>query len=370
MDLFESAKQPLIALPAQPSIDAIASAIALAHVADRLEKTIVIISPHFEPPAPLAFLKGVANISPSVSSLKRFRISINTEHTHLADFYYTIGEKILDIFLTPSDGSWSENDVLIHGETWQHDLAIVIDSKELDTLGDTFEQHAEFFYQTPVVNIDHHLDNGNFGQVNLIDPKASSASEIIYESLSASHPHFIDDQVATALLTGIIAKTQSFRLAAAPKTLQTASALIEYGADRATIVRHLYQQKTLATLRLWGRVLARLQSDPTIKLVWSLIPRSDFEKSGGSPADLPLIIDEMIASSPQAGIVALLYENENSRVEAHIRLLRNHFNLMEILEAFAPSGNTQDVTLTLPEHTTLEQSEQLIVKRIQDYIKR
>lgn len=368
IERFTESNEPLVTLTSNPSVDAVTSALSLAAIAAKLEKRANIISVGFAPNKEISFIKELNNIQATSEHLRKFLITVNTEHAALANLSYEVKDKKVEIYLTPKKGFWQPEDVRMGHGGWKNDLAIVLDARDLESLGELFEHHAEFFYNTPIINIDHHPDNENFGQINLVDIKATSICEILFNFINEWNRELIDEDMATLLLTGIVSKTQSFKKASTPQTLSIASQLIALGADRSTIVNNLYQQKPLTLLKLWGRVLARLKNDPNLNLVWSIIPRADFEKSGGAPQDIPSIIDELIANSPQAGIVIIIYETPEGKIEGIARLLHNHHNMIEALAMYSPDGDAESITFALPTETRLAQVEELVIKRVRDYI--
>ncbi len=368
IELFSHSNRPLIALPENPSPDDVAGACALASIAARKGKPVDIIAIGYRPSDRLSFLPFLSHIHTTADNLRQFCITVNTERVQVTNIQWREGEGTFTIYLTPQGGFWQPEDVHIKRSGWIHDLCIVLDSKDLESLGPLFDHHAEFFHHTPIVNIDHHPENEHFGQVNIVNIKATSLCEVLYEVIQEWDPDALGRELATCLLTGIIAKTQSFRRATTPHTLSLSAELIQKGADRSTIVQYLYQQKSLSTLKLWGRVLARMQYDESTKLVWSILPFSDFKKSHGNPAELPSLIDELIANSPQAGTVAIVWEDDRGIVHARVRLLANHHNLLEVLEMFQPKGTREEVELELPQDIAIAQAQDTIITPLQRYL--
>jgi phosphoesterase RecJ-like protein len=112
----------------------------------------------------------------------------------------------------------------------------------------------------PLINIDRRRHNAGYGTINIVDEQASSISELVHKVLHAIDHRLIDTEIATALLTGMIIATNSFRAHnVRPETLALASQLIETGAQREKIIHHLYRSRSLSTLRLWGVALTRLK---------------------------------------------------------------------------------------------------------------
>ena len=88
------------------------------------------------------------------------------------------------------------------------DLVISLDCSDLERLGHFTQMQA--FESAPLLNIDHHLTNLGFGDVNLVDARASSAAEVVLGLLEyMAIP--IDTELATCLLTGIVTDTRGFR---------------------------------------------------------------------------------------------------------------------------------------------------------------
>lgn len=368
-EIISGSSRTLIAVPESTSIDRVVSALALGAALTKQDKHVTIVAPNFESSNKLSFLQNISHLQTEPTSLRSFCIEVDLSRSPVDTVDYQIQGNTLKIELTPTGNtSWTPEDVRTTRGAWTHDACIVIGSPDLEHLGELFAGNAEFFYQTPLVNIDYHAENENFGQLNMVNIKASSAGELIFDLLSAWNHTLIDEHVATLLLTGIIEQTQSFKFTTTPQTLGTASQLIALGGDRKTIVNNLYQQKSLATLKLWGRALARLRSNNEYKFVYSLIPHTDFEKSGATPANLHGIIDEIIANSPEAGIVAILYENHDKTIHGIAKLLHNHYDLLRALELYQPKGSTNRVTFTLPSGTSLGQAENLIATLIQNHI--
>ena len=114
------------------------------------------------------------------------------------------------------------------------------------------------------------------------------------------------------------------------------------GARREEIINHFYRSRPLATLKLWGRVLARLKSDLDHKLVWSVLTRADFEKTGTTAKDIFEVVDELIVNIPQAKIIVLLYESGNGakKTEA-LAYSTTALDSLDLLKAYQPQGGKQ-----------------------------
>ncbi|MBT3210535.1 MAG: hypothetical protein HN345_00830, partial [Planctomycetaceae bacterium] len=231
----------------------------------------------------------------------------------------------LHIHLLPKTGAWEEKHVATSTDSYRYDLIIGIGAADYESFGTTFKRYGDFFFETPLINIDHSPDNEHFGSINVVDMNAVSSTEVCHDLLKRLDASFIDEEIATMILTGMIHKTRSFKSPnVSPKTLKTASNLIAQGARRDEIVQQLYKTRTVETLRLWGRALARLKSDKKHGLVSTMLTRQDFVHAGTDEGALETIIEELITSTPEAQIAAIFYEDTDHQIRVILHAERPH----------------------------------------------
>lgn len=135
------------------------------------------------------------------------------------------------------------------------EVVFVLDAGQWDRI----ENVAEFIPPLSlVVNLDHHESNPGFGSLALVEPEASSACELLYDLFVRLGRRPTRDQ-AVALYTGILTDTGGFRHpSTSPKTLTTAAALVEAGADPTWIWEQVWGQLKPERLLLLGEVLSSL----------------------------------------------------------------------------------------------------------------
>ena len=326
-------------LPA--GVDAVASSLALRYALAKLQKPAEIAADGFAPHAHINFLDTEIQIQSAAPALRRLTISVDLTRGKVSDLSYDIKDGKLKIFLTPDNGMLSPQDISSENSDFKHDLIITVDSHNLNSLGGLYSGASELFFKQPIINIDHNNNNEHFGQLNMVDFSASSNAEIIFEVLEAMDGNLFDEKIATLLLAGIISKTHGFKLATVtPKTLNIASKLIAMGAKREEIVHNFYRTREIPTLKLWGRALARLKSEKSKKLVWSILTKADFVQSGAEAGVLSDVIQELIATSPEAETVVLLYENIDGRLCGIISSIRGQ-KAEELGMLFGASGTPE-----------------------------
>lgn len=170
----------------------------------------------------------------------------------------------------------------------------------------------------PLINIDHHPDNENFGNVNIVDPKKSSVAELVYEMfLHYNWP--INNNIATCLLTGIITDTGSFMHSnTQTSSLHAASSLLQKGARIQSIFEHTYKNKPPKILKAWGRALSNIKYDQNRKIIYSIIDQTDLETFGELPKNAFEGLAETLNTYPEAKF-ALLLKQEGSSIKGSLR---------------------------------------------------
>ena len=130
-----------------------------------------------------------------------------------------------------------------------HDIFMCIDCNA-ERLGDSL---PAFEGAKKRINIDHHITNSGDGDINYIDPSASSASELVFDCMDEEK---IDESIAKAIYLGIVHDTGVFQYSnVSPKTLRIAAKLIEYGFDFPKLIEETFYQKTYVQNQIMGRTL-------------------------------------------------------------------------------------------------------------------
>lgn len=299
--------------------DSVASALAMYLFLKKLDKEVDVVAEKFDKDKPAlpnskqgelySFLPSYNEIQNQTENLRKFIISLDITDTKVSQIKYKMEDNNLNFIISPQDGFFTHDDISSRAGGFKYDLIIVLDTPDLESLGQVYDHDTEFFYKVPIINIDHHSSNEEFGQINHVQLTAVATGEILFSLFDSYSRDLIDENIATCLLTGMTSKTRSFKTPnVTPSSLLSASQLISIGARREEIVNRLYRSRSINVLKLWGRVLARLSSSLDNKLVWSTLTRMDFEKTDSSEKDLVDVIDELIINIPQANVIVLIYE--------------------------------------------------------------
>ncbi len=191
------------------------------------------------------------------------------------------------------------------------DLLISVDCSDLKRLGSIIKS-----YRNPDINIDHHVTNLLFGQLNLVLPEAVATSEIISEHLNDWGLPYSTD-IANALMAGIIADTLGFRTSnMSPKALRHAADLMERGADLPEQYNRALLRRPFFAARYWGAGLSSLQRKD--RLVWGSLRLTDRISSGYSGNDDADLIN-VISAIDDFDISMIFVEQQNGTVKVSWR---------------------------------------------------
>jgi nanoRNase/pAp phosphatase (c-di-AMP/oligoRNAs hydrolase) len=367
-EFINRSQNTLIVLPRNPSLDAISSGLGLFLTLEKLGKHGKIVCNEFTLPPNAGFLPKSEGIHTDLASLRKFIITLDVSRTTVEELSYDIQDQKMQIYITPRNGYFEDKDVTSSAGSFTYDLVVVLESPDLESLGSLYDDNTEFFYRTPVINIDHSPSNEQYGQVNIVEVTAASTSEIVFELIKSLGDNLLDEHIATNLLAGIIFKTKKFQTPpATPQTFAGGSPPLASRARPAEKNKKLYQTKSLATLKLWGRALARLRSNQQQDIVWSLLNLDDFTKSGARFDELSGVVDELIVNTPTAKAVFILYEKPQGNIGGIVHTPA-YLNDMELFKDYTPKG-TQDFTQFEITGVDLAGAEQRVLEIIQPRIK-
>jgi len=188
-----------------------------------------------------------------------------------------------------------------------------------------------------IINIDHHVSNNSYGLVNLIDAKASSACEIVYNYFSAIG-YSIDKAVATNLLAGILGDTSGFiHSTTGSETVKIASELIKVGIKIHQIFNYVVRNKTIGGLRLWGETLSRLKINKELNVAYTYIFDDDFKAFEAKEDELDGLAN-FLNAIVDVNATALFRISPN-RVKASWRTKREDIDLSAFCAIFGGGGH-------------------------------
>ncbi|MBU1037259.1 DHH family phosphoesterase [Patescibacteria group bacterium] len=217
------------------------------------------------------------------------------------------------------------------------DLIIILDANSLDYAG-VKEIIKSIRYPYILINIDHHLTNENFGQLNLCQSSSSSASEIIYD-LFRLWQVAITKEMATALLNGIIYDTGIFSNDATTLTsLSASSHLLNLGARHKEINQSVLRNKSLGLLKLWGKAFERLVYNPRYDIAFTVITLKDFEDYQVEPGAIEGLSNYFNELSG-AKLTLVLIEKPDGFIKGSFRTTFDDVNVAHLAQLWGGGGH-------------------------------
>ncbi len=224
-----------------------------------------------------------------------------------------------------------------------YDLLVLADCASPSRVGDVARRHPGLFAELPRVTIDHHASNDAAGDTDWIEPHAAATCEMVaLLAVTLRLPlGLADGRLAEALMAGIVMDTSTFAHPnATPRTLEVAAALVGAGAPLSDISRRLYRTKPEAQLRLFGRVLGRLETSAGGRIAWSTLRLDDLAATGAIPAHSEGIID-LIAQAEAAEVAMLLKEQEDGTTRLSVRTKPGGVDATVLTGTFGGGGHAR-----------------------------
>ncbi len=237
------------------------------------------------------------------------------------------------------------------------DLAIVCDTGTLDRVG----RARPAIESAPVsIDVDHHVGEGEFGDVRVIDARASATGELVYELLRVLGAE-IDRPIAECLMCAILTDTGSFRyMNVTPNTFRIAGALMRGGAWPAAISELVFENRSLGSLKLLGRALDALQVSADGRVAWSHVRARDYEELGATDEETEGIVSHVRAV--RGVLVGVLFrEIPGKKIRISLRA-REGYDVNRVARAFGGGGHmlAAGCSLDLP----LEEAERQVLEEV------
>jgi len=163
------------------------------------------------------------------------------------------------------------------GDISQYDTAVILDSSNLGRIGEI----ASRVSRGPVlINIDHHLTNTCFGDMQFIDPQASSSAEMVYRLIREMDIP-INTGIAYAIYTGIMADTGSFRFSnTTAQAFEIAHEMVNCGADPYKVAHHVYETMSLNRIKLLNMLFDTIELSENGKMTVMTLTQKMLDATG------------------------------------------------------------------------------------------
>lgn len=235
---LKDASNVLVTVSTNPSVDQLAGAIGMTLLLNKLGKHATAVFSG-DIPSTIEFLQPEQTLEKNTDSLRDFIISLDKAKAD--KLRYKVEEKLVRIFITPYHTSLSHDDLEFSLGDFNVDVIIALGVHEQQDLDQAIAAHGRILHDATIIAINTQ-PNGNLGTISWIDEKASSLSEMLADIGVALKSDVLDEQMATALLTGIVAETERFsNEKTSSATMSLSAKLMAAGANQQLVATKLQE---------------------------------------------------------------------------------------------------------------------------------
>lgn len=239
IDKLKSTSNILVTVRNNPNVDELSACIGLTLMLNKLGKHATAVFSG-EVPDTIDFLKPEETLEKNTDSLRDFIIALDKSKAD--KLRYKVEDKVVKIFITPYRTSISQDDLEFSQGDFNVDAVVALGAHEQHELDAAITEHTRILHDAVMMSINN-TENGSFGSINWVDTRASSLCELVARlnrPLGGKDKNLFDEQVATALLTGIVAETERFSNArTTPDTMSVSSDLMAAGANQQLVSSEL-----------------------------------------------------------------------------------------------------------------------------------
>lgn len=157
----------------------------------------------------------------------------------------------------------------------EYDLVINVDVASMDRICD-----AKILFEKAkhTINFDHHKTNIGYGEINIINPDASSTGEVLFDCFNKMNWKLNLD-IATCLYTAILTDTGSFRFDnTKPSTFESTAKLVEIGVNPCDIYKKVYESDSKTLVMFQAHCISKAKFLDDDKIAYTLVYQKDMEK--------------------------------------------------------------------------------------------
>jgi hypothetical protein len=236
VERIKSASNVLVTVSRNPSVDALSALLGLTLVLNKQGKHAAAVFSG-QVPSTIEFLQPEETIEKNTDSLRDFIIALDKNKAD--KLRYKVEDNVVRIFITPYKTSISQSDFEFSEGDFNIDVVIALGVRQQEDLDEAITAHGRILHDATVASINIVPDAG-LGSINWYEPQASSLSELVTELTQLLGDNLLDEQIATALLTGIVSETERFSNdKTSSVTMSMSAALMKSGANQQLVASKL-----------------------------------------------------------------------------------------------------------------------------------
>ncbi len=237
VDRIKGVSNILVTVSANPSVDELSAALGLTLMLNKLDKHTTAVFSGAVPPA-INFLEPDKTFENNVDSLRDFIIALDKDKADR--LRYKVEDDVVRIFITPYKTKLSEEDFQFSHGDFNVELVVALGVEKREDLDKAIIAHGKILHDATIVTINANDTKSQLGSIDWQDVEASSLCEMLMSLSEALQTGLLDEQIATALLAGIVSATERFRNShTSPRVMTMAAQLMAAGANQQLIATKL-----------------------------------------------------------------------------------------------------------------------------------
>jgi len=200
-----------------------------------------------------------------------------------------------------------------------------------------------------VIEFDHHPKTDDYSDLEIRALKSSTA-ELLYYFFSNNNLE-INKNIANCLLTGILTDTGNLLFGAVTKeTIKISSAMLLHGATFPKITKYTLQNKSLAALKAWGKILDNLKLNKKYNLAFSVLTYEDIQalKKEFGNKDLLDVATDILNNVDGVKAVVFLREEEKGKIRGSLRTKEAKVDVSRLASFLNGGGHPKASAFRLP----------------------
>ncbi|MFH1661582.1 MAG: bifunctional oligoribonuclease/PAP phosphatase NrnA [Candidatus Falkowbacteria bacterium] len=191
-----------------------------------------------------------------------------------------------------------------------------------------------------VINIDHHIKMDDFADIELKNTKATSTAEIVYD-LFEENKIIINKNIANCILTGILTDTGNFLYpSTSQKSVKISSEMLSKGARLPKIMENTWRNKSLASMKIWGKAMSRLRINKKYNFAFSVLTKKDIAESEADEEELEGIVGFLSNLNNVKGVM-LLREQPNNVIKGSLRTSCPDVDVAKLAQSLGGGGHVK-----------------------------
>lgn len=245
VERIKSTTNILVTVSRNPSVDELSAALGLTLMLNKMDKHATAVFSGAVPPA-IEFLEPQKTFENTTDSLRDFIIALDKEKADR--LRYKVEEDVVRIFITPYRTKITDKDLNFSQGDFNVELIVALGVEKREDIDTAVTAHGRILHDATVVTINSKDEKSSVGSIDWSDPSSSSLCEMLMSLSEALQTGLLDQQISTALLTGIVSATDRFRNEhTSPKVMTMAAQLMAAGANQQLIATKLEERHELNT---------------------------------------------------------------------------------------------------------------------------